>query len=991
VQVDDEQRDVTLTSADASQGGDRLRVLGRGEVVGRYMVLDRVGEGGMGVVYAAYDPELDRKLALKLLHHASGERAAQRRHRLMREAQAMARLSHRNVIAVHDVGTIDEHVFVAMEFIEGGSMRGWLAERREAGTLDWRATLAIAIDAGRGLAAAHAAGLVHRDFKPDNVMISREGRVVVTDFGLARAAGNGEESGRVDPSGSDVQGLPATSINRGRLSATVTAVGAIMGTPAYMAPEQHLGHGADERSDQFSFAVATWEALYGTRPFAGDDIASLAYHVTSGNLREPPARSPVPTWVARALARALALESERRYPTMDALLHELTRDRTWRPRWWGLAASVGAAAAIGLYAGFVLDPEPEPCGAGKRQARQVWNGDREERLRARYVDSGLGYAAEQWPAVRGELTRYIDDWTVAYEDACRATHIRGDQSEAVLDARMGCLGRRLEEFSALVDVLERAEPAVIQRSLEAAQGLPRLRACSHLETLLDPVPLADDPKIATEVERLRPELARVAALHRAGLFEVGLAEARDLERAARDLGYDPLLAEALLTLGDYEVSRAILDDAERHLREAVVVAVRGRSDRVAAHAAVELVDVLASDPLRSMEADGWAELASSLLVRTGGDPELEVMLAGRRAMVAKARGDLMAARAQLLRVMEVHERAHGPTDVRVADAAVALAEVQAALGDAPAAGALLERALEIDEFAVGLDHPRTATVLVRLAALGRTRGDFAGAFERLDRAIGVIELAFGRDAVELVEPLVEAGRNLVDIGRPSEAVPILERARALAQLHHLPDETIAAIAISQADAALGTGQPASAMEHLALARLPLTDADAPARAEASPGPRSDTSQRLRPDPRLLAATVEVLAAEALLELDRVEDAALRLRPAASVLDAPGAEPSPATIRMLVALGRAEARMQSPVLAADAFGRAITLVDRAVATPPWVRGRAQLELARILWNDEDNREHARELLRSAGRVPKSDDARIRSLREDVAASMSIHSD
>ncbi|HET6583005.1 MAG TPA: serine/threonine-protein kinase, partial [Nannocystaceae bacterium] len=247
----------TLVDAASASGGrrssDETR-LARGTTLGRYVVLERIGSGGMGVVYAAYDPQLDRKVALKLLH-AREERDGDSggRARVLREAQAMARLSHPNVVAVHDVGVVDDTLFVAMEFVEGVTLGHFIA----AGSRRWNEVLDVFEPAGRGLAAAHAAGLVHRDFKPDNVMIGNDGRVRVMDFGLARAAAEITTESSEGSGGSIVE---LSGVDR------LTRTGALVGTPAYMAPELLAGGNADARSDQFAFCVALHRALYGTAP-----------------------------------------------------------------------------------------------------------------------------------------------------------------------------------------------------------------------------------------------------------------------------------------------------------------------------------------------------------------------------------------------------------------------------------------------------------------------------------------------------------------------------------------------------------------------------------------------------------------------------------------------------------------------------------------------------------------------------------------------------
>lgn len=289
-------------TADAGSGARSHRIE-RGTVLGRYIVLDRLGAGGMGEVFSAYDPDLDRKIALKLVKPGRGDIAG--RARLLREAQAMARLTHPNVIAVHDVGTFGGEVFVAMEFIRGQTLSGWL----QGAPRSWREVVGVFIMVGHGLAAAHAAGIVHRDLKPDNIMFGDDGRVRVMDFGLARA--------RNERSGAHASGLGA--------DAEATRTGALLGTPAYMAPEQWEGRrDVDARTDVFAFCVALWEALFGSRPFRGETLAALMVAVTQGRRDEPDTAGDVPPRVRRIVERGLAVAREDRWASMAALIDALT-------------------------------------------------------------------------------------------------------------------------------------------------------------------------------------------------------------------------------------------------------------------------------------------------------------------------------------------------------------------------------------------------------------------------------------------------------------------------------------------------------------------------------------------------------------------------------------------------------------------------------------------------------------------------------------------
>ena len=293
------------TPAQIDDPGPRIEA---GAVLGRYVVLHPVGSGGMGVVYAAYDPELDRKVALKVLRDVGAEH----RQRLSREGQAMARLSHPNVITVHDVGTWDDRLYVAMEFVDGGTLLSWLNTERA-----YQEVLQVFIAAGEGLAAAHAAGLVHRDFKPANVLVNAEGagrtlRPRVTDFGLARPHASAQQA--------DSTPDPPMSEASSALTMSLTRTGAMVGTPAYMAPEQYDLRPVDERTDQFSFCVALFEGLYGRRPFAGSTIAELAANVTGEKIVLPTQTKGVPPRVLRALRRGLSTDPTARFESMDALL-----------------------------------------------------------------------------------------------------------------------------------------------------------------------------------------------------------------------------------------------------------------------------------------------------------------------------------------------------------------------------------------------------------------------------------------------------------------------------------------------------------------------------------------------------------------------------------------------------------------------------------------------------------------------------------------------
>ncbi|MFV8756549.1 WD40 repeat domain-containing serine/threonine protein kinase [Nannocystaceae bacterium ST9] len=427
---DDADLDATLAAEDGVGRSDEPQVetFVRGAAIGRYIVISQVGSGAMGVVLAAYDPQLDRKIALKLIKHRGGP-LGRARERLQREAQALAKLDHPNVVVVHDVGVHDEQLFVAMEFVEGQTLGAWMASaapsssgsqagmgaRTRVGIRPWREVLEVFVQAGRGLAAAHEAGLVHRDFKPDNVMLSEGGRVRVMDFGLARIDEDASEATRAS--------WKADSL---------TQTGAIAGTPSYMSLEQFGGGMVDARSDQFGFCVALYEALHGERPFAAATIGELVFALEAGVVREGARSSQVPGWVRAVVLRGLATKPEDRFESMNALLAALSADPVARRRRLAARVGLGLTLAAGAWGIVALSGKLDQRDAViEEQASEleIKNAELETQLaeQARLLSAQRGLRARTLVGTGSEaealllgvqaVGAYADAWTEAPRDA----------------------------------------------------------------------------------------------------------------------------------------------------------------------------------------------------------------------------------------------------------------------------------------------------------------------------------------------------------------------------------------------------------------------------------------------------------------------------------------------------------------------------------------------------------------------------------------------
>ncbi len=729
------------------------------EVLGRYVVLYRLGAGGMGVVYAAYDPKLDRKVAIKLLRKASSDPSKRKRgqERLMAEARALARLSHPNVIAVHDVAVHDGRIVVAMEFVDGETLTSRLARE----PLPWRAVVKLMIQAGAGLAAAHGAGLVHRDFKPDNVMLARDGRVHVMDFGLAREfeLDDGHTSwSEQDPA------APRAGV-RSRLA----------GTPAYMAPEQHRGMAVDGRTDQFSFCVTLYESLYGHRPFVAEGAQAILALIDQADVPAPPSHVKVPGRIRAIVLKGLAVDPDNRYSSMQTLLDALERASALRRPQFAALAGIGGTAVVlagwGVAAGFA-DEDPvaaEPCAGAEQRFLAVWDQTRRSAIEARFANAGQPYAEATWIAVSSELDAYRGSWIEMHTDACEATRVRQEQSDGMLDLRMECLGRRLDEFDALTELLADADPELIRTGVAATAKLVPVRVCADTDRLKAPVPVPDDPDVRERIRDLRASLARVKVHEDAGRYARGLALAKVAVQRARVVGHAPVLGEALLREGKLALATGNTDRSEPLLREAIQTASAGRDDLTAARAWIALVAVVGHGQARVEPAQELIDAAGAAVARAGAPVELQVQLAIVTGATFVQQGRLEDAQDQFQLALERQRAASGaehPTMGRIYNN---LAAVNLLRQDSHAAKRNLERAIELQERTHGPRHPSVAPMKANVGALLLRQGRTRESKELLIESLQVWEASGARNDVYIGQANLSLAQAELFDGRAEEA------------------------------------------------------------------------------------------------------------------------------------------------------------------------------------------------------------------------------
>ncbi|MEM6993015.1 MAG: serine/threonine-protein kinase [Myxococcota bacterium] len=749
-------------SEPSSDGTDEL--LRPGTSVGRYIVLGHIGSGGMGIVYAAFDPELDRRIALKLVRPSVRRDSDRARARMTREAQAMARLSHPNVVPIHDVGEHDGSVYIAMHLVTGTSLADW--KRSETPKLE--EVLRVMRAAGEGLAAAHAEGLVHRDFKPANVLIGRDGRVRVTDFGLARAA--------TDPSlSSSTSG--STPIVSGPLVAELSATGALAGTPSYMAPEQFAGRDVTAKTDQFAFCVVLHEMLLGARPFAGDSVPELAAAVLKGTIDAAPGRHAVPSWIRRLILKGLSIEADDRHESMRALLDRLARSPTRRRRVFAVAGVVATgAAAVGGIALWQQRAAAEQCRARAEEVTSAWDASAAAELEASFASTGLSFAPDTAGRVRGQIEAYVDAWSATALGLC---HQQRDEPEFDATASERCLDAGRGQLADLRELLVHADATVVRKAIWLAADLPPPRQCGDDEWLRQAPQLPADPEQAERASAIQEQLSKAAVRGSVGRLDAALEIAEEALAQANELQHAPTRAWALSAVADLE-GKAKREAAEAHAAEAYFSAAKIRQDRLAMQTAGILAEILVRDADRRDDAARWLEHAEMIAVRSGehggeayADMLVSAGIAYSNAGVYETSVELFA---ESLATVVALGGAHDP---RVVDYHASLGNALRKLGEFERAEKELLQALELATSTYGGEHPHVARVHLNLGSTYANTGRVDEAIEEFRTGLAIADPegdGKGRSVRTLVGSL---GAALAQAGRLEEALPVQLRALEL--------------------------------------------------------------------------------------------------------------------------------------------------------------------------------------------------------------------
>jgi serine/threonine-protein kinase len=763
---DTRTRNDRLTRAPTAREWPRSQLPVPGQrLVNRYAVLQVLGEGGMGVVLAAYDERLDRRVALKLLRQVYADNSLLEA-RLMREAQAMARLNHPHVVSVYDSGRLEDGTFfIAMEYVEGVTLKDWCQQEQRS----WREVLNAYLEAGRGLAAAHAVDLIHRDFKPTNVLVGHDGRVRVTDFGVARV----DASSTPDRTASPPSGDWETSL---------TQPGDVVGTPKYLAPELLDGRPADARSDLFSFCVALYEALYQQPAFPGDNVNARWESQREGRVNPPPAQSPVPAWISTRVLRGLQPAPELRPPSLQALISDLEDDpdikRRARLRFAGLLA--GATVLVLLALAGWLHGYTRDCGNLEQQLVGAWDASLRTEMRQALLSTKLPYAPSTAARVESVLDGYAREWLRLRTEVCKANPMMVGQAQELALLQISCLERRRGQLGSLVKLLARGPDAqLLPQAVQVAQSLPPLDSCMDAHALTTAVPLPQEPAARAQVEALQQRVDQLETLWLTGKFSEGLERSTGLLSQVEALDYAPLRAQLLYNLGRLHDGLGDYVRSEALLRQALTQAVRGKDDRLLARV---WNIIIWSAEVRRSQALEVLETQKLVLETTSERAEDEVTRAESLHTLGGVLykvGRFEEAHARFQQALLLMEKAQGPEHPFVADMHNNIGVIHSELGRYEEARASYERSLAIVQKTLGPEHPSVANTLTNL---GRTlvRARHLDEAERhLQSGLVLWQKVVGPGHPQVSETLLGLAEVALARGQPTQALPSLEKALSM--------------------------------------------------------------------------------------------------------------------------------------------------------------------------------------------------------------------
>ncbi len=790
----------------------------------RFLVRRVLGRGGMGLVLEAHDDVLQRPVALKLLRRRDpGERE---RARLLDEARSLARVVDPHVVHVYEVGTVEGCPFIVMELVRGQTLAAWQRERPRP----WRRCVELYVQAGRGLAAAHAQGLVHRDFKPDNCIVDEGGRVRVLDFGLARAdegasserapseqapreQAPSEQAPREQASGhAEPEAAPGTSTTRGS------------GTLEYMAPEQLRGRGADARSDQFALCVALFEAVWGRRPFDATSPSQRAQEIERARGFGPArgGRSAGPRWLQRALARGMAALPEERFESMAELLAALERGLGRRARW--RAGALLVAMAMGGAAAASAWPTPDPC-ARDREA-SVWTPAERDATERALRDHGR---ATTWEAIAPRLDAFAAGWQAQRVEACEARHAPDGPGPQVYARRLACLDDRRRHLAALLRALSVDEGLVPGVAATGPQALPDLDDCARIDRLLRG-PGEAPAAIAEPVDAARRRVAAALAAGAVGRQREGLAQIDPVVDGARDLGWAPLHAQALAARGHLRLQARRYAGAQADLEHALRLAEPTGDDALAFDLLALQVD-LAVQVGRPEAARAFWGMEQAKLERLGDDGPRALRLERQRGKVALLELDAEGAVAAFERVLEGERARHEPPAIELVDAHLDLAVGLEAAGRLDEALAHYHEGLEAAGTLLA-DHPDTAHLHLDLAELSFRRGDAATARVHYERALA----AYAASAIpgDAFRTTAHVGLAQLELAE-GDVAAAAEHARAADRSASAdPDGLLGAALRADAHALLGSVEQLQGRYDDAIARYEQAIAVRRAASEADP-------------------------------------------------------------------------------------------------------------------------------------------------------------